>query len=108
MALYKVPVRHTIEMGYIEQYEGESIEEKVARITETNEPISDGAPIIYTEKKDGVRPEYDIRTDRWDLAQAAMDKVNGTKIAKSKQYAEGRTQETKLENETAPNTEYTA
>ena len=73
-------------MGYIEPYEGESIEAKVERITQTNEPISDGAPIIFTEKKDGVRPEYDIRTDKWDLAQSAMDKVNGTKIAKSKEY----------------------
>ena len=86
MALYKIPTRRKIDMGYIEPYEGESIEEKVERITQTNEPISDGAPIIFTEKKDGVRPEYDIRTDKWDLAQSAMDKVNGTKIAKSKEY----------------------
>ena len=31
-------------------YEGENIEVKVKRITENNEPISDGAPITYTEK----------------------------------------------------------
>ena len=30
--------------------DGESIENKVRRITENNEPITDGAPIIYTNR----------------------------------------------------------
>ena len=48
--------------GKIQTKEGEYIEEKVRRITENNEPIEDGAPIIYTERKDGVNPAYNIRT----------------------------------------------
>ena len=36
--------------------DGESIENKVQRITENNEPITDGAPIIYTNREDGVLP----------------------------------------------------
>ena len=59
----------------IEIYEGESIETKCARILQNNEPITDGAPIIFTEKKDGVLPEYNIRTDRWDIALDAMNKM---------------------------------
>ena len=39
-----------------EYQEGESIENKVRRITENNEPITDGAPIIYTNREDGVLP----------------------------------------------------
>ena len=66
--------------------EGESIENKVRRITENNEPITDGAPIIYTNREDGVLPAYNIRTDRWDVAQAAMDAVNQANLAKSKNY----------------------
>ena len=31
--------------------------------------------IAYTEKKDGVRPEYDIRTDRFEIAREAMETV---------------------------------
>ena len=54
------------------------------KLIENNEPITDGAPIIYTEKKDGVLPQYDIRTDEWDIAQSAMDLANASKIAKSK------------------------
>ena len=40
------------------------------------EPITDGAPIIYTPFKEGVKPEYNIRTDRWEVAIEAMDKVS--------------------------------
>lgn len=64
--------------------EGETMHEKIRRIMIDKEPITDGAPIIFTEKKDGVRPEFDIRTDKWDIAQNAMDKVAAAKIAKSK------------------------
>lgn len=65
---------------------GESIEEKVRRITENNEPITDGAPIIYTNRDDGVLPAYNIRTDRWEVAQQAMDAINQANLAKSKNY----------------------
>ena len=44
-------------------------------------------PTIYTEKKDGVQPEYDIRTDRFEVAIDAIDKINqstASQIAKSK------------------------
>ena len=65
---------------------GESIEAKVRRITENNEPITAGAPIIYTNREDGVLPAYNIRTDRWEVAQQAMDAVNQANLAKSKNY----------------------
>ena len=42
--------------------------------------MEDGVfPTIYTEKKDGVLPEYDIRTDRFEVAIEAMDKINQQK-----------------------------
>lgn len=69
-------------INHNESYEGESIETKVQRITLNNEPITDGAPIIYTERKDGVLPGYNIRTDRWEIAIDAMDKVSKTITAK--------------------------
>lgn len=71
-------------IGNVDSFEGESIEKKVSKLIENNEPITDGAPIIYTEKKDGVLPQYDIRTDKWEIAQSAMDLANASKIAKSK------------------------
>lgn len=56
--------------------EGETIENKVDRIINNKEPIKDAATVIYTDRKDGVRPEHDIRTDRFDLALDAMDAVH--------------------------------
>ena len=63
-------------------YQGETIEQKVNRIVNNKEPITDGAPLIYTEKKDGVQPDYDIRTDRFEVAVEAMDKIAKSNAAK--------------------------
>lgn len=63
------------------QYKGETIEQKVNRITNNKEPIKDGAAMIYTARKDGVMPAYNIRTDRFEIAVDAMDKVNQSKVA---------------------------
>ena len=76
-----------------EYQEGETIETKVKRITENNEPITDGAPIIYTNRDDGVLAAYNIRTDRWEVAQSAMDAVNQANLAKSKNYGKIEQQE---------------
>lgn len=70
----------------VEIYEGETIETKVSRIINEKAPIEDGAPIIFTERADGILPAYDIRTDRWDLAVDAMDKINKAKIAKREEF----------------------
>lgn len=62
--------------------QGETIEEKVSRITNNKEPIKDGAPMIYTNRKEGVKPGYDVRTDRFEVAIDAMDKVSKAHLAK--------------------------
>lgn len=63
-------------------FEGETIEERFRRMIENKEPIKDGAPLIYTERKEGVNPAYNIKTDRFDIAIEAMDKVTRSKEAK--------------------------
>ena len=67
--------------------QGESIEEMLRRCTASNEPIEATAPMIYTEKADGVLPQYDIRTDRTDLALDAIDKYQKSEIARQKAEA---------------------
>lgn len=76
--------RSLSEFKPVELIEGETIEDKCKRLVETKEPITDGAPILYTERKDGVLPAYDIRTDRWAIAQEAMDKNRKAIDAKRK------------------------
>ena len=66
----------------VELVEGEPIELKIERIVSNKEPIKDGAPAIYTERKEGVKAAYNIRTDRWEIAAEAMDVVSKTTQAK--------------------------
>lgn len=56
--------------------EGETIEQKIERIVNNKEPLKDGAPLIYTERKEGIRPSTNIRTDRFEIAIDGMDKVS--------------------------------
>ena len=81
---YKKIDRKT-KLSHNECYEGETIETKIERITVQKEPISDGAPLIYTDRKDGVLPEYDIRTDRFDVAIDATTAIQKAAIAKRDQ-----------------------
>ena len=77
---YKKGAKSTIDS--VEVVEGESIEQKIERIVENKEPITDGAPEIFTERKDGIIAAYNIRTDRWEIAAEAMDKVAASIAAK--------------------------
>lgn len=61
---------------------GMTIEEKVRQMMDQNEPITDAVPMIYTSKEDGVKPEHDIRTSKWDYAIDAMGEVSNYKKTK--------------------------
>ena len=79
--------------GYINDpnltYQAEPREVKLRKIIngEANN-MEDGVfPTIYTEKKEGVQPEFDIRTDRFEVAIDAIDKINqavANQVAKNK------------------------
>lgn len=71
-----------------QSYVGETIEEKVNRIVNNKEPIKDGAPLVYTDRKDGVMAATDIRTDRFEVAIDAMDKVHEIKLGQRKKRME--------------------
>lgn len=73
---------------------GESIEEMLRRTTATKAPIENVAPMIYTERKDGVRPEYNIRTDRFEQAIDVLDKFAKSGKAHKDEIARESLQET--------------
>lgn len=98
--MYKTP---TIRQGSIqinESTEGETIETKIEMMMENKEPMGrDGAPIIFTERREGVKPSYNIRTDRFDVALEAMDKVNASYAARREErQAEKETKVIDLNN----------
>ena len=42
-------------------------------------------PICFPVTIMGVMPQYDVRADKWEIAQNAMDRVNKERIAKGQQ-----------------------
>lgn len=70
-----------------ESFIGQSLEEKVFQAVNSNAPIEAVAPMVYTERKDGVLPETNIRTDRFDVAQDAMQSISeGIRVNRTKRY----------------------
>lgn len=55
--------------------EGETIEQQIERMLQNKEPMTGAEALTYTERKEGVKPEYNIRTDRWEIAIDATDKI---------------------------------
>lgn len=80
--MYRKPYYTKSTLKSVEVVEGETIETKVLRMMNNQEPITDAVQNIYTEKKEGVQAAYNIRTDRFEIAAEAMDVLTKTEIAK--------------------------
>lgn len=61
--------------------DGTSIEEVMRKALHSKEPIEATAKISYSERKDGVLPQFDIRTDRFEYAMMATDRIHATAAA---------------------------
>lgn len=106
MKSYKKPI-YTSVLKHANVTKGESLEMKMERIINNKEPIKDGAPIVYTERKEGVRPSHNIRTDRYEIAVQATDKISKSYKARREESAtkrekgEGGAQSTHGKDETS-------
>lgn len=80
MYRYKQPEKTSIIVD--ELPEGETLEMKIERIVNNKEPIKDGAPPIYTERKAGILPAYNVRTDRWEIALDGTEYITKSTMAK--------------------------
>lgn len=80
--------------------QGETIEQKVERMVNNKEPIKDGAPLIYTERKEGIRASTNIRTDRWEVAVDASDKI--AKSFKARREEKAKSGESKAQKANEP------
>ena len=76
----KVEIKHVSLIQKNDSIDGISIEEKIRIALQDNTPIDGGSPLIYTKRADGVMPEYDIRTDRFDIAIEQADKLANAKL----------------------------
>ena len=64
--------------------EGRSIEEIMRNAIANKEPIKATANLTYNDRKDGVLPQHDIRTDRWEIAQEQTSKTHAAEALKRK------------------------
>lgn len=80
--MYKIKEYHDTSIERNASMQGEPLEHKIVRVVTNKEPIKDGAPIIFSERKDGVISAYNIRTDRFEVACEAMDIVTRTEIGR--------------------------
>ena len=93
----RVILKNNSSLSVNKSYQGESIEDKLERIIQQKEPIKDGAPLVFTERKMGVLPEYNIRTDRFEVAIDAMDAVQKSTIAKREAAMKAKEESSKVE-----------
>ena len=63
-------------------YESNTLEEKIEKIVNSKEPIGDVTTPLYTERKNGVEAQYNIRTDRFDIAIEAREKITASNQAR--------------------------
>ena len=85
--MYIVREYHNTGFNVNNSVEGETLETKIERITTNKEKITDNAPLIFTERSEGVPAGYNIRTDRFEIAIEAIDKSLKSKIARSESKA---------------------
>lgn len=82
--------------------QGEPLETKIERMVNNKEPMKGEAPLIYTERKDGVQPAYDIRTDRFEIAIDASTKIAKSYNARRKEDLAKREAKTQNDGKTEP------
>lgn len=99
--MYQIQPRTKTTIARTERGVGETIEQKVARLRNNEEPITDSTRLIYTDYKDGVRPEFDIRTDKWEIAMMERDKTVRNQTAKIKGAMEEEEPETGVKTGTS-------
>lgn len=66
----------------IKLVESENMIQRMRRLFANNEPLDEGATPIYTMRKEGVREDTDVRTDRHEAAIIVKDSKTRMKIAK--------------------------
>ncbi len=60
-------------------YSAETLEETIQRRLKNKEPMDDNIKLLYTPITEGVKSGFNIRSDRWDIALDAINKIEKSK-----------------------------
>lgn len=88
-----------------DSYQGSPLEIDLIKATRDKTPIVSISPEIFTLRKEGVRPDTDIRVDKWDIAHADMERVSQMRVAKLDKDESNKADESKGENKNSENSE---
>lgn len=80
--MYRIEFPEPTTLTFNEGEDGEMIETTVERLVESGEPIQHTRAKMFTERKDGVLPELNIRTDRFEVALNATTAHAKAQVAK--------------------------
>lgn len=80
--MYKVPKYNKTKINVNNATDGETLETKIQRRMANKEPIKGEAPLLYTEKKDGVMAGTNIKTDRFEVALDGVGTIQKSQTAK--------------------------
>ncbi len=73
--------------------EGVSIEKWIQKAVKSGEPIEEGVPAVFPENPNEVDSNYNIKADKFAIAQASLDVVQKAKKAKSQGSVEAKPSE---------------
>lgn len=85
-----------------DSYEGQSIETMIAKRMTGSDVEIGGKALMYTDRKDGVLPETNIRTDRFEIAQNALDIVERNRIARREAFYKEQSEKGKADMKIEP------
>lgn len=83
----RTTVSYRGKMKGVQLYEGKSIEDLVEERMDGEEVDMGTKPLNYTVREDGVLYGTDIRGDKWDNAQGAIDYVERSRRAAKERFA---------------------
>lgn len=82
----KITIKPTNRLKRNESYEGRSIEYQLREMKNGTIIEFQNKPEYYTARKDGVVPETDVRTDKFEMMLGATDKLSRARIAKTNEF----------------------
>lgn len=81
--MYKTPQMARTTLRVNQATPGEPLEVKIEKLVNAKEPLEEGSvPLIYTPRIEGIRASTNIRTDRWEVAIEATEKIQKSYMAR--------------------------
>ncbi|AXH74832.1 MAG: hypothetical protein [Microviridae sp.] len=106
--MYKHPYERSTMIEINQATPGEMLETKVERLMHEKSPMEEAAvPLIYTPRSEGIRASTNIRTDRWEVAIEATDKIQKSYKARREENRKMEKDREANRNETGENKEKT-